>query len=88
MTLMDEVNALRKELENVQRKQSKKAAEAAAPAEAGDAEREEGFAALLHAVEGVIDDFGQEVDKFPRITALTALTVGLAFGFVIGRHSR
>ena len=35
-----------------------------------------------------LDEFAEELDKYPRLTALSALGVGLVLGVVIGRRLR
>lgn len=94
MTLKDEINALRNDLEDLRRQQSKAQkkektteAEAAPQAEAG-AEQVEGLDALLGAVNAAVEDFSEEIEKYPRIAAITSLAVGLALGYVIGRQVR
>lgn len=94
MTLMDEINALRKDLDEVRRKQSKAEpgeraadAEAAPQADAG-IEQPEGLDALLGAVNAAVEDFSEEIEKYPRIAAITTLAVGLALGYAIGRQVR
>jgi hypothetical protein len=95
MTLMDEINALRKDLDEVRRKQSKAEpgeraadAEAAPQADAGGIEQPEGLDALLGAVNAAVEDFSEEIEKYPRIAAITTLAVGLALGYAIGRQVR
>jgi len=39
-------------------------------------------------VNETLDEFADELDKYPRLTALAALGVGLAAGVVIGRQFR
>lgn len=89
MTLMDEINALRGDLEALQKKRAAKAetGEPEAPAE-GEANDAAGIEALMHAVNETIDDFGHEIEKYPRIASATALAVGLALGYFLGRQVR
>jgi hypothetical protein len=35
-----------------------------------------------------LDEFSEELDKFPRLTALAAIGVGLVVGVIIGRKLR
>ncbi len=44
--------------------------------------------AFLNAVNETLDEFADELDRFPRLTALAALGLGLAAGVVIGRQLR
>ncbi|WP_454858845.1 hypothetical protein [Rhizobium binxianense] len=43
---------------------------------------------FLKTVNETLDEFADELDKFPRLTALAALGIGLATGVVIGRQLR
>jgi hypothetical protein len=44
--------------------------------------------ALLKMLNDTLDEFAEELDKYPRLTALTALGVGLALGVVLSRRLR
>lgn len=43
---------------------------------------------LLSFMNETLDEFSEELDKFPRLTGLAALGVGLAVGVMIGRQLR
>lgn len=43
---------------------------------------------LLEVMNTTLDEFSDDLDKHPRLTALAALGVGLALGVLIGRQSR
>ena len=44
--------------------------------------------ACLKSVNDTLDEFADELDRFPRLTAVVALGVGVAVGVVIGRQLR
>lgn len=44
--------------------------------------------AFLQAVHDTLDEFGDELDRHPRLTVLAALGIGLAAGVVIGHRTR
>ena len=44
--------------------------------------------AFLKVLNETLDEFADELDRFPRLTALAMLGVGLAAGVVIGRQLR
>ena len=43
---------------------------------------------LLKMLNDTLDEFAEELDKYPRLTALSVLCVGLVLGVVIGRRLR
>lgn len=43
---------------------------------------------VLKLVGETLDEFGDEIDRYPRLSALTALGVGLALGLLLGRATR
>jgi len=43
---------------------------------------------LLKFMNETLDEFSEELDKFPRLTALAAIGVGLVVGVIIGRKLR
>ena len=43
---------------------------------------------LLKFMNETLDEFSQELEKFPRLTALAALGVGLTVGVIVGRQIR
>ncbi len=49
---------------------------------------EKGVLGSVLLVNDTIDDFGHEIEKYPRIASATALAVGLALGYFIGRQVR
>ena len=43
---------------------------------------------FLKMMNDTLDEFGEELDKYPRLSALAALGVGLSLGIVVGRQLR
>jgi hypothetical protein len=43
---------------------------------------------FLKTMHDTLDEFGDELDQHPRLTALVALGIGLAAGIVIGHRTR
>ena len=92
MSLTSEIHALRAQLDAETRnapaadKEARPSEpQAPAPDETATQSDAETFLAMINET---LDDFAQELDKYPRLTALAALGIGLAVGVVIGRHSR
>lgn len=98
MSLTSEIQALRAEIEaQVSRAPAREdsATSATAPETppSGEAQVQQDAAqqdieAFLKAVNETLDTFAGELDKYPRLSALAALGVGLAAGIVIGRQLR
>lgn len=92
MSLMSEIQLLRAQIDAHAPRTAPPdapAAESAAPQETvADGLRNVDAEAFLKAVQETIDEFGDELDRFPRLSALAALGVGLAVGVVIGRQIR
>lgn len=93
MSLMSEIQVLRAQIDA----HSRKAPATGASAEQQPASRHPSpdsshdgldIDAFLKAVNETLDEFADELDRFPRLTALAALGVGLAAGVVIGRQLR
>ncbi|MGA0565166.1 hypothetical protein ACO2RV_22195 [Ancylobacter sp. VNQ12] len=93
MSLMSEIQALRTEIrahtskpsttaENAGAEPARSEPSAGPPGQANDVD------IVLKAVNDTLDEFADELDRFPRLTALAALGVGLAAGVVIGRQLR
>ena len=90
MSLKDEIAQLRAEFDAhvaTQAATARKAAETVrdTASEIGDSARME---ALMETIGDTLDDMSGEIEKFPKLTALAALGVGLALGVVIGRQLR
>lgn len=91
MTLMGEIQALRAEIEaHGRRIPSQDGNDGAATDEPSQTVAHDlhGTEAFLKEVSETLDEFADELDRFPRLTALVALGVGLAVGVVIGRQRR
>ena len=98
MSLRDEISALRVE---IAARPHRTRAEATGLAEATGPSNSSSSAHGQHSPDGRLDaeellkfmnetlnEFSEELDKFPRLTALAALGVGLAVGVIIGRQLR
>jgi len=93
MSLMNEIQALRAQIDANARDRSiadAKAVAESAPEQtaSGAPDDQPDVETLLTMVDGTLDEFAQELDKYPRLTALAALGIGLAVGIVIGRQRR
>ena len=89
MTLKDEIAALRDEIDKKMR----------GPADEPGAKRSidslqpetaelNGVDRLIALAKDTVEELGNDVDKFPRVTAMTTFGVGLALGFALGRQTR
>lgn len=91
MSLKDEITQLRAEFDAHVTSQAERARKVAEPAQdtaeaaAADSAQLEG---LMETIGAALDDMSDEIEKFPKLTALAALGVGLALGVVIGRQLR
>lgn len=93
MSLKDEITQLRAEFDAHVTSQAGRARKVAEPAQdtaeaaaaAADSAQLEG---LMETIGAALDDMSDEIEKFPKLTALAALGVGLALGVVIGRQLR
>ncbi len=91
MSLKDEITQLRAEFDAHVTSQTGRARKGAEPvqdtaeAAAADSAQLEG---LMETIGAALDDMSDEIEKFPKLTALAALGVGLALGVVIGRQLR
>ncbi|RBP90985.1 hypothetical protein DFO80_108109 [Rhodobacter sp. 140A] len=91
MSLKDEITQLRAEFDAHVTSQAGRARKVAEPvqdtaeAAATDSAQLEG---LMETIGAALDDMSDEIEKFPKLTALAALGVGLALGVVIGRQLR
>ena len=93
MSLMSEIQSLRAQIDARARKASVENTGAekqpASPRPSPDVPRDGlDVDAFLKAVNETLDEFADELDRFPRLTALAALGLGLAAGVVIGRQLR
>ncbi|WP_142627688.1 hypothetical protein [Rhizobium sp. P007] len=95
MILMSEIQSLRAEIEARARKaqpadENEGAASSAVAGEppAGRAAEPHDVETFLRLANETLDEFAEELDRFPRLTALAALGIGLAAGVVIGRQLR
>lgn len=90
MTLQDEISRLRAEFESkrLSESSSKDGAKATDGAECMNENRDAEIGEFLDTVNTTLDEFAGEIDKYPRLTAIAALGVGLAIGLVIGRQIR
>lgn len=82
MTLQSEIAAL-KALLDERARAAKAGADAAAARPASEEEATGGVDALLAAVGETVEEFGQDIDRFPRLAALAAFAVGLSLGMVL-----
>ncbi|MDH1440512.1 hypothetical protein N5O88_09450 [Pseudomonas sp. GD03721] len=98
MSLKDEIQALGEQIA-AQVGQGSKPQDQAPPQapEAAPADAARGHAtgsppneidAFLQAAHDTLDEFGDELDRYPRLTALAALGIGLAAGVIIGHRIR
>lgn len=92
MSLRDEISALRAE---IAARPHRARAEATGPSNSSPSahglqspDDRLGTEELLKFMNETLDEFSEELDKFPRLTALAALGVGLAVGIIIGRQLR
>ena len=87
MSLREEIAALREEIA-----QRSRATPEAPPnvraSDREDGERHHGVDAILASASSLVEDLGQDVDKFPRLSAATAFGIGLALGVVLARQVR
>ncbi len=62
----------------------------AAQPPAGDEPQQDSYDAetLLDTANALLDDFADELDRYPKLTAIAALGVGLGLGIFIGRQLR
>jgi hypothetical protein len=89
MTLKSEIAALREEIEKIKQQpppaptppRTEQTVEPDQPARIGPDE-------LIAAANSVIDELQQDIDKYPRLTAIAAFGLGLAVGVFVGRQSR
>ena len=90
MTLKAEIAALREEIEKIKQQpapppapppRAEQTAEPEQPARIGPDE-------LIAAANSVIDELREDIDKYPRLTAIAAFGLGLAVGVFAGRQSR
>jgi len=93
MSLMSEIQSLRAQLDAHARRESAGNADAerqpASPPPSPDIPHDGiDVDTFLKAVIDTLDEFADELDRFPRLTALAALGLGLAAGVVIGRQFR
>ena len=93
MSLMSEIQSLRAQIDVHARKAAAENAsvekQPASPRPSLDTSHDGlDIDAFLKAVNETLDEFADELDRFPRLTALAALGVGLAAGIVIGRQLR
>lgn len=87
MSLKDEIAALREEIDG--RLRAKTEPPMSAPADSrNSAEGNEGIDAILASARSAIDELGHDIDKFPRLSAMTAFGVGLTLGIALGRQTR
>ncbi len=90
MTLTNEIAALREEIDKKMRSRSEKETHTGPSTEAdhqGQANRNS-IDALLAAVAATVEELGQDVDKFPRLSVTAGFGFGLALGFAFGRQVR
>jgi hypothetical protein len=83
VALKDEIAALRKEFSERPRVRPQPP-----PAADQHSESDGGIEAILTSVSEVVDELGQDVDKFPRLSAIAAFGLGLALGAALGRQIR
>lgn len=91
MSLKSEIEALRAEIQALARPTpdgNGNEGEAPAAQEWGRGDDRHDVEAFLKSVNDTLDKFADDLDRFPRLTALAALGVGVAVGVVIGRQLR
>lgn len=90
MNLRSEITALRASMEEIARSNSKAEAPTSTPNEPGDGVASEptGIDALLKTVGEIIEELGQDMDTYPRLTAVTGFAIGLALGMAISPSRR
>jgi GTP1/Obg family GTP-binding protein len=89
MTLMNEITALREEID----KHARAPREAEAHSQPGEGEeigaaKGSGIETLLAAARATVEELEDDIEKFPQLSALAAFGIGLALGIVVGRHLR
>lgn len=92
MSLMSEIQTLRAQIDahanasaanaGIKQKTAPQHAPPDSPHDGTDIE------AFLKVLNETLDEFADDLDRFPRLTALAAIGVGLAAGVVIGRQLR
>lgn len=90
MPLMSEITALRASMEEHARSKSKAEAPSPKPNEPADdiAGEPTSIDTLLKTMSETIEELGQDVDAYPRLTALTGFAIGLALGMAISPRGR
>ena len=87
MSLKDEIAALREEIERKLRANAEPAVRPPADS-SNSADGNEGIDAILASARSAVDELGHDIDKFPRLSAITAFGVGLTLGIALGRQAR
>jgi len=91
MNLTSEIKALGVEIAEQARQRTKPQDEAPPPTEEVSCvseARSQLHDAFLKAVNETLDEFADDLNRHPRLTALAALGIGLAAGVVIGYQAR
>lgn len=91
MSIRDEIAALRAQIEARARATAPAGEPFPGLAPQGNGQPESGapeVETLLEEVNALLDDFSDELDKYPKLTALAALGVGVALGVIISRQFR
>jgi hypothetical protein len=89
MTLKAEIAALREEIEKIKQQPAPPPAPPRAePTVEQDQPGRIGPDELIAAANSVIDELREDIDKYPRLTAIAAFGLGLAVGIFAGRQSR
>jgi hypothetical protein len=93
MTLRAEIAALREEVAKLSQQQQQQAPPPPPPPPGEHSSEPEqgariGADDLIAAANSVIDELQQDIDKYPRVTAIAAFGLGLAIGIFAGRQSR
>lgn len=90
MTLMSEIAALRAAIDGNARlaPAGKGAVDPASEPLDQQSDKHVGVDAFLEAVGATLQELGQDIDKFPRLTALTVFGLGLSLGLVFGSRVR
>lgn len=87
MSLKEEIAALREEIDR--RSPVRAESPAATPADnQNGSEDSGGVDAILASAKMAVDELGHDIDKFPRLSAITAFGVGLTLGIALGRQVR
>ncbi|SEP93781.1 hypothetical protein [Thalassovita taeanensis] len=86
MSLMSEIMALQAEIEASARKTP--TAKAAPEPDLENAEEMPELETFMKTMHETMDEFSEDIARYPQLTALAALGIGFAAGIIIGRQFR